>query len=66
MAVAVGLNLLFLKGAVAIWRRDEAMADAYGYGVEKKFFRLSLWYLFAHFSAILVEAALRSFGLGGW
>ncbi len=66
LAVAVVLNALFLKGAVEIWRRNEAQADADDYRVEKKFFRLSLWYLFAHFGVILLEAALRPFGLGGW
>ena len=60
------LNALFLKGAYDIWRRDETQAEADGYAVEKKFFRLSLWYLFAHFGAILLEAVLRPYGLGGW
>ncbi|WP_375228346.1 heme o synthase [Roseobacter sp. S98] len=66
LAVAVVLNLAFLKGAVDIWRRPEETAIADDYRVEKKFFRLSLWYLFAHFGAILAEAALRPFGMGGW
>jgi protoheme IX farnesyltransferase len=66
LATALVLNALFLKGAVQIWRRDEDMADADDYRVEKKFFRLSLWYLFAHFGVILLEAAMRGFGLGGW
>ncbi|MFK7746153.1 MAG: heme o synthase [Roseobacter sp.] len=66
LATAVVLNALFLKGAYDIWRRDEAQAIDDVYRVEKKFFRLSLWYLFAHFGAILLEAALRPFGLGGW
>jgi protoheme IX farnesyltransferase len=66
LAAAVVLNALFLKGAYDIWRRDEAEAEADGYGVEKKFFRLSLWYLFAHFGVILLEAVLRPYGLGGW
>lgn len=66
LAVAVVLNALFLKGAVDIWRRDETAAQGDSYKVERKFFRLSLWYLFAHFSMILIEAGLRPFGLGGW
>ncbi|XDA97443.1 heme o synthase [Sulfitobacter sp. LCG007] len=66
LAVSVIFNLLFLKGAFAIWRRSEAAAEADGYSVEKRFFRLSLWYLFAHFSAILVEAVLRAFMPGIW
>ncbi len=66
LAVATVLNMLFLKGAFDVWRRDEAAAEADGYKVEKALFRLSLSYLFLHFAAILVEATLRSFGLGGW
>jgi protoheme IX farnesyltransferase len=66
LTAALVLNVLFLKGALEIWRRDEVRADADDYRVEKKFFRLSLWYLFAHFGVILLEAALRPFGLGGW
>ena len=66
LAVAVVLNAMFLGGAVRIWRRDEAQAEADGYAVEKKFFRLSLLYLFLHFGAILAEAMLKPWGLGGW
>ncbi|VVT02455.1 Protoheme IX farnesyltransferase [Roseovarius sp. EC-HK134] len=66
LAVAVVFNALFLRDAVAIWRRDEDQAEADNYRVEKRAFKLSLWYLFAHFTAILAEAALGGFGLGGW
>ncbi|MBY6089055.1 MULTISPECIES: heme o synthase [Rhodobacterales] len=66
LAVAVVLNALFLKGAVDILRRDEAASEADGYKSEKSFFKLSLLYLFLHFGAILAEAALRPWGLGGW
>jgi protoheme IX farnesyltransferase len=65
LAAAVVLNAGFLLGAWRIWRRDEAMAEADNYGVEKKVFRFSLYYLFLHFGAFLLEAALRTFGLGG-
>ena len=58
LATALLLNALFLKGAYDIWHRDEAQAEADGYKVEKSFFHLSLWYLFLHFGAILVEALL--------
>lgn len=58
LATALVLNALFLKGAFDIWRRTEAQAEADDYKVEKSFFRLSLWYLFLHFGAILVEALL--------
>ena len=63
LATAVVLNVLFLKGAVAIWRRDEDMAEADNYAVEKRFFKLSLLYLFAHFGAILVDQTFARFGL---
>ncbi|QPM88950.1 heme o synthase [Pseudooceanicola algae] len=66
MAVAVVLNVLFLAGALRIWRRDETQAAADGYKVERSFFRLSLIYLFAHFAAILGEAVLGHYGMGGW
>ncbi|MDX5358604.1 MAG: heme o synthase [Rhodobacterales bacterium] len=66
LAVAVVLNAWFLIGAARIWRRSEETAIADGYAVEKRFFRFSLAYLFLHFSAFLAEAALKSYGLGGW
>ena len=65
-AVALILNAAFLLGAYRIWKRDEVMAEGDDYAEERKFFRLSLAYLFLHFGAILGEAALRTFGLGGW
>ena len=71
LAVAALLNAVFVIGAVRIWRRDEAVAEADNYRVEKRFFTFSLFYLFAHFAAFLVEAtpwatAIRmSFGYWG-
>jgi protoheme IX farnesyltransferase len=66
LTTALVLNTLFLKGAYDIWRRDEADSEADDYAVERKFFKLSLLYLFLHFGAILAEALLRPWGLGGW
>ncbi|MCR9125540.1 MAG: heme o synthase [Rhodobacteraceae bacterium] len=66
LAVAVVMNALFALGAWRIWRRDETMAEADNFAVEKSFFKLSLLYLFLHFGAILAEALLRPWGLGGW
>ena len=66
LATALVLNALFLKGAWTIWRRSEAVAEADGYRTEKSVFRFSLSYLFLHFGALLAEAALRPWGLGGW
>ena len=60
LAAVVVLNLLFLKGAVDIWRRDDAAAEADNYLAEKKFFKLSLYYLFLHFGALLADAILRA------
>jgi protoheme IX farnesyltransferase len=60
------MNLLFVKGAWDILRRDEATAEADKYKVEKRYFAFSLLYLFVHFGAILAEAALRPWGMGGW
>lgn len=59
LTVAVVMNAWFLKGAFDIWKRDDAAADADNYAVEKSVFKVSLYYLFAHFVALLVEAALR-------
>ena len=58
LAAAVVLNALFLKGAFDIWRRDDAAAEADNYAVEKKFFKLSLYYLFLHFTALLADTVL--------
>ncbi len=66
LAAALALNAWFLIGAWRIWKRDEAMAEADNYAVEKSVFRFSLYYLFLHFGALLAEAALRPYGIGGW
>ncbi len=66
LTVALVLNGLFLAGAISIWRRDEAGAETDKYKREKSFFGLSLLYLFLHFGAILAEATLAPYGLGGW
>ena len=59
LVTALVLNGFFLKGAYAIWRRDEAQAEGDAYAVERKFFRLSLYYLFLHFGALVADAVLR-------
>jgi protoheme IX farnesyltransferase len=65
LAVAVFFNAWFLKGCYDIWRRDEAQAEADNYKVEISTFKVSLYYLFAHFGALLIEAALRANHIGG-
>ena len=64
LTVAAVLNVLFIKGAIAIWRRDEEDAERDNFAAERAFFKLSLLYLFLHFGAILVEAGLEKFGYG--
>ncbi|KIC09904.1 protoheme IX farnesyltransferase [Leisingera sp. ANG-M1] len=66
LAVALVLNALFLHGAWKITRRDEDDSEADNFKVERSFFKLSLLYLFLHFGAILAEALLKPYGLGGW
>jgi protoheme IX farnesyltransferase len=66
LAAAVVLNAIFLKHAFAVWRRDEATAEADSFAAEKRLFRFSLYYLFLHFGALLADASLRLTGvLGG-
>ncbi|NBD29968.1 MAG: protoheme IX farnesyltransferase [Alphaproteobacteria bacterium] len=66
LAVALLLNGWFLKGAVDIWRRDDTDSEADSHATEKRVFKISLYYLFGHFGALLFEAVLRTNGLGGW
>ncbi len=61
LAVAVVLNVMFIAGGWRILRRREEDAQADGYRVEKRYFRLSLYYTFLHCLALLVQH-----WLGGW
>lgn len=61
MAVAVVLNAAFIRGGWQVLRRDEDAAIADGYLVERRVFKLSLYYLFLHFLALLVQS-----WMGGW
>ena len=65
LVVAVVMNGAFLKGAWDIYRRDEVQAEADKYKVERYVFKLSLAYLFLHFTALMVDKVLRDFGIGG-
>ena len=65
LSTVIVLNIWFVIGAVKIWRRSEADSAADQFLVERKFFKLSLFYLFALFLAILFEAGLDRYGLGG-
>jgi len=64
LTAAAVMNAGFVWGAWRIVMRDEVMAEADRYKVEKKVFSFSLLYLFVLFGAILVEAGLHSFGYG--
>ena len=66
LLVAVVLNGAFLIEAWKIWRRDEENSELDNFQVERKFFKLSLIYLFAHFGAILLETVLSRVGIGLW
>ncbi|MEF9604156.1 heme o synthase [Paracoccus sp. PXZ] len=61
LAVSAVLNLMFIAGGWQILRRSEDQAQADGYKVEKRYFRLSLYYTFLHFLALLVQH-----WVGGW
>lgn len=61
--VTLGFNTVFLFGAFRLWKRDDDLADADKYRAEKRFFMFSILYLFVHFVALLVEAALRAVDL---
>lgn len=63
LVVAGALNAWFLLGAYRIWQRDEEMAEADDFKVEKAFFRFSLYYLFAHFGALLIDYGLARGGV---
>lgn len=62
---AVVMNALFIKGAFSLLKRSEEVAEADNYKAERSFFKLSLAYLFVHFTALLLDNALAYFGLGG-
>ncbi len=66
LTVSVLLNAWFIAGAVKIWRRSDEAALADKYATERRFFRISLIYLFLHFAALLFEGILRINSMGGW
>ncbi|WP_281983731.1 heme o synthase [Thalassorhabdomicrobium marinisediminis] len=66
LLVAVVLNVWFLRGCYAIWTRTDADSEADKHAVERRTFVVSIYYLFGHFGALLVEALLRTYGLTQW
>ncbi len=61
-SIALVLNLAFVKGAVGLSRRNEEVARLDRYKSEKRFFRLSLIYLFGLFTGLLAELFISYFG----
>ncbi|GLS81379.1 heme o synthase [Paracoccus marinus] len=57
LAVSAVLNVLFIAGGWRILRRTEGQAQADNYAVERWFFKLSLYYTFLHFAALLAQHA---------
>ena len=55
------LNVLFVKGAFSIWSRSEEDSEEDNFLIERKFFKLSLLYLFAHFGAISLDNIIMRF-----
>ncbi len=57
-AVAIAASVWFLAGAWRVGGRSEADAAADRYAAEKRFFRVSILYLFLLFAALLIEAVI--------
>ncbi|WP_313136921.1 heme o synthase [Paracoccus jeotgali] len=55
LAVALVLNALFIWRGWQVMQRSDAESYADHHKAEKAFFKLSLYYLFAHFMALLVQ-----------
>lgn len=66
--LSILLSIMFLMGAIKLFRRAETAAVADKYFEERKVFRFSLFYLFILFSALLIEAGFRAlnFNLAAW
>ena len=60
--VAAVANAIFVWGAIQMYRTSEATAEETRYKQEKRYFVFSIFYLFAHFLALLVDALLRAVG----
>ncbi len=58
IATAAVLNAMLCLGAWRLWNRSESAATADHYARERAFFKLTLWYLFLHFAALIGDAAL--------
>ncbi|MEO8530225.1 MAG: heme o synthase [Deltaproteobacteria bacterium] len=56
LVTSIILNARLLQVAWHMRQRSEDTAQADNFSVEKRFFVLTLWYLFLHFAALLIEA----------
>ena len=65
LLAALVLNAQFVWGAWQLRQRDTGTARADLFGAEKRYFKLSLVYLFLHFAALVADASLRAAGIGG-
>ena len=61
--LAAVMTAVFIHAACRLWKRNEEQARADCFKSEKRFFRLSLLYLFLLFAGLLAEAGLRWAGL---
>ncbi len=66
LVVALVMNALFLRGAWRVAMRDDAASDADQHLAERALFKLSLYYVLLLYGALLVQAVLKPYGLGGW
>ena len=57
--IAIALNCLFIWNTIKIMYRSAEIAEGDNFLVEKRTFLFSIFYLFAHFSMIALEAVLR-------
>ena len=58
--LSIILSLMFLLGSWKLFRRNEKIATEDNYTDERKLFKFSLFYLFLLFTALLIEALMRS------
>ncbi|MDB9764148.1 heme o synthase [Amylibacter sp.] len=58
--LSIILSLMFLLGSLKLFRRNEKIATEDNYTDERKLFKFSLFYLFLLFTALLIEALMRS------
>jgi len=63
LTLALALNFAFVNGAMHLWRRQEDAAEGDRFKAERRFFKLSLLYLFGLFTGLLIEVIMRLAGI---